>query len=136
MRVIHIYVQDVTGYIEVKYKDSGMLHSIEFQFEMEERAYRSMLDHIPISFAMPEFKSQRFSAVEVPEEISFKMFWDRYDDKVFSAKKRSEAQWDRMSKVNRCMAYNYIPKYFSKLPEWQTRKKTAEKYLSDELWNN
>jgi hypothetical protein len=82
------------------------------------------------------FKNPRFSAVEVPEEITFDMFWNRYDDKIYSSKKRSEAQWNRMSKANRCTAYNYIPRYFSKLPEWQTRKKTAEKYLSDELWNN
>ncbi|MBQ9254991.1 MAG: hypothetical protein IJ180_09495 [Bacteroidales bacterium] len=72
----------------------------------------------------------------VPEkEITFEMFWQRYDDKYNSSKKRTKQKWDKMSKSEQAKAYNYINRYFSNIP-YGTRKKYAETYLNAELWNN
>jgi len=67
--------------------------------------------------------------------IDFEMFWNRYDDKISSSKKRAKAKWDKMSDIDRNNAYNYIPKYVMNVP-YGTRKKYAETYLNCELWNN
>ncbi|MBR1775041.1 MAG: hypothetical protein IJ759_05900 [Bacteroidales bacterium] len=72
----------------------------------------------------------------VPEkEVTFDMFWQKYDDKYNSSKKRTKQKWDKMSKSEQTKAYNYINRYFSNIP-YGTRKKYAETYLNAELWNN
>lgn len=72
----------------------------------------------------------------IPESIvSFEMFWQRYDDKLNSSKKRTKQKWDKMSKSEKQKAYNFINRYFSSIPQG-TRKKYAETYLNAELWNN
>lgn len=67
--------------------------------------------------------------------IDFDMFWNRYDDKLSSSRKRTKAKWDKMSESERAKAYHYIGKYFCSIPGG-TRKKYAETYLNAELWNN
>lgn len=67
--------------------------------------------------------------------VDFEMFWNKYDDKIASSKKRAKAKWDKMSESERTGAYNYIQKYYNSIP-YGTRKKYAETYLNAELWNN
>lgn len=67
--------------------------------------------------------------------VTFEMFWMRYDDKLNSSKKRTEQKWNKMSPLEQKRAYEHIPKYFAHIP-YGIRKKYAEKYLNDELWNN
>lgn len=67
--------------------------------------------------------------------IDFNMFWNKYDDKINSSRKRTKAKWDKMPESERTKAYYYIGKYFASIP-YGTRKKFAETYLNAELWNN
>lgn len=72
----------------------------------------------------------------IPESIvSFEMFWQRYDDKLNSSKKRAKQKWEKMSERDRNKAFYYINRYFASIPQG-TRKKYAETYLNAELWNN
>lgn len=72
----------------------------------------------------------------IPErEITFEAFWQHYDDKINSSKKRTKAKWEKMTKTQQTKAYHYIDRYFRSLP-YGTRKKYAETYLNAELWNN
>jgi len=67
--------------------------------------------------------------------VTFEMFWNRYDDKKMSSRKKSEKIWNKLSKVNQQRAYDHIPKYFNIIPPG-IRKKLVETYLNAELWNN
>ena len=80
-------------------------------------------------------KSQSAKFEEIKEEITFDMFWNRYDDKQTSSKKKTETKWNKMTKSQQAKAYNHVLKYFATLP-FNTRKKFAETYLNAELWNN
>lgn len=72
----------------------------------------------------------------IPESIvSFEMFWQRYDDKINSSKKRAKQKWEKMKESERIKAFNYVGRYFASIPQ-ETRKKYAETYLNAELWNN
>lgn len=72
----------------------------------------------------------------IPErEITFEAFWQHYDDKINSSKKRAKAKWEKMTKTQQTKAYHYIDRYFASLP-YGTRKKYVETYLNAELWNN
>ncbi len=83
-------------------------------------------------------EGSKFNAkiVEIVKDYTFQEFWgryfkDRYKDN--SSKKRSEALWNKLSKVKRSDAYHYIPKYFSNLRPG-VEIKLAETYLSQEIW--
>ena len=81
-------------------------------------------------------KSKWMKIELVPDAIiTFEMFWQRYDDKINSSKKRAKQRWDKMKEMDRNKAFNYINRYFASIPHG-TRKKYAETYLNAELWNN
>lgn len=67
--------------------------------------------------------------------VPFEDFWDRYDHKALSSKKKCLAWWKRSSKLQRDRAYNFIGLYEKRLPDG-IAKKYAETYLNSELWNN
>jgi hypothetical protein len=72
----------------------------------------------------------------LPEtEIDFDRFWKRYDDRVNSSRKRTLIKWNKMPKSEQIKAFYFVGKYFASLPPG-IRKKYAETYLNDELWNN
>lgn len=72
---------------------------------------------------------------EITEEITFDRFWNRYNDKARSSKKRTQRIWNRMSKAQQRKAYQHIQKYELTLKPGIDRK-YAETYLNAELWNN
>lgn len=68
-------------------------------------------------------------------KANFEMFWQKYDDKINSSKKRAELKWNKMNAQDQQRAYDFIPRYFANIPSG-TRRKYAETYLNAELWNN
>lgn len=66
---------------------------------------------------------------------TFEQFWDAYNDKARSSKKKTEKAWQKMRQAERDKAYNFIPLYERLIPPG-TEKKYATTYLADELWNN
>ncbi len=65
---------------------------------------------------------------------TFEQFWEAYDEKKRSSRKKTEARWRKMSQAQRDKALNFIPEYFRLLQG--TYPKYAETYLNHELWNN
>lgn len=83
-------------------------------------------------------EGSKFNAkiIEIVKDYSFQEFWDRYFKDRYkdnSSKKRAEALWNKLSKVKKSDAYNYIPKYFSNIRPG-VEIKLAETYLSQEIW--
>lgn len=126
------------GEVELVYNDAGLLVEMKNRSHMSDEQYRFFLQHSPSSLNALQTLTANTSAkaVLMPEsELSFNLFWDRYNDKVNSSRKRAEAKWNRMSKADQLKAYNYIGVYKANIPHG-TRIKFAETYLNAELWNN
>jgi hypothetical protein len=70
-----------------------------------------------------------------PEDVTFEMFWQAYDDKINSSRKRTLKAWEKMTKDDQVKAFRFMKTYFRNIPQG-TRKKYAETYLNAELWNN
>ena len=87
------------------------------------------------SKAMGKVKGRTGVITELVEDITFDMFWQRYDDKARSSKVKTQRAWDKMPERERVKAYNHVPKYFQSIPPGVC-KKYATTYLSDQLWNN
>lgn len=100
----------------------------------EQKAW--MLRHLPATAkSVDSLKTKTSTITELVEMVTFELFWQKYDDKLSSSKKRTETKWNKMSELDQREAYQYIAKYFANIPSG-TRKKYAETYLNSELWNN
>ena len=130
---------NIQGEIELIYSSNGMLERFDFsnailsnvQHEWLLRKLPGMLEDLKILVK----KSPNMVLTEIDENITFDMFWQRYDDKVSSSKKKTLISWNKMSKTEQVRAYGHVGKYFNSLSPG-TRKKYAETYLNAELWNN
>ncbi len=69
------------------------------------------------------------------EEINFELFWNKYDEKVRSSKKKSQKIWQRLSTGEQKKAYLFITMYDRNIGNG-IGKKYCETYLNAELWNN
>jgi len=127
-----------SGEIELRYDDDGYLLSYDNRAGLDDRQRYWFLDNMPrevITLQNLVAAATTAKLTEVKVEVTFELFWSRYDDKVNSSKKRAEAKWRQMSKGEQLRAYMHIPRYFANIPHG-TRKKFAETYLNAELWNN
>ena len=136
MQVFHITSLTFTGYIELLFNDLGLLAKWEIQAELNERQQIYLLKNMPREIPeLDKLKTANVTITVIKQEISFEMFWDKYDDKVNSSRKRAIARWNKMTPSDRARAFWFISKYLSSIPSG-TRKKFAETYLNAELWNN
>lgn len=87
---------------------------------------RAMLDYF-------NNKSEGSKCVKLA--ITFELFWEKYDDKICSSKKKTLARWNKMTPSEQTKAYNYVGIYLASLGQG-IRQKYAETYLNSEIWNN
>ena len=136
MKIFHLTSVSFVGYVEFIFTDDDLLHKMDIHAELSNAQQVYLLKHMPReTLELDNLKSDTAQIVEVKQEVNFSMFWDRYDDKLNSSKKKAEKQWNKMSSADQYRAFRFIGKYFSNIPTG-TRKKYATTYLSDELWNN
>lgn len=127
------------GAVDLFFDDLGMLQKFDLTGATLSKAQQEWI----LREMQPDLKdlkqqlleSDTAKITEITTEISFDMFWIRYDDKLNSSKKRAQQKWNRMNKTDQLKAYNYIGIYLRNLPVG-TRRKYAETYLNAEIWNN
>ena len=139
MKIFHITSNIFNGYVELKFNDFEAFVGIDFsESNVTDDQQKWFMTKIPANVhALGIFKEHAdlLTVTEVVQELTFDMFWKRYDDKISSSKKKTLAKWNKMSAAEQAKAYRHIHKYFSSIPSG-TRKKYAETYLNAELWNN
>lgn len=90
-------------------------------------------DHF-IKWASLHAQKSGFEVVELETQITFDMFWNSYNDKLRSSKKRSEKIWQKLDEANQVKAFYFIRTYNRN--RGNAEKKYCETYLTAELWNN
>jgi len=126
-----------SGEIIYSFDEKDMFIGMEVKATLSETQLRHFFSYMPISSAQLKATigaSKKVTVTEVIENITFQMFWDRYDDKERSSKKRSQTAFNRLNQGNQAKAYHHILKYFR--TKGNAEKKYCETYLSAELWNN
>jgi len=124
-----IFDFDDAGYL-VKFDTSGADLSEQQQLWL----LKKMPKHLSRVKQVLE-NSNTATLTEINQDVTFDSFWNRYNNKVRSSKKRTLARWNRMSRTDRLRAFNFIVKYEATLTNG-IEKKYAETYLNAELWNN
>lgn len=126
------------GQVEFEYDDlTGLMKAYSAEHAMlTEKQQVWLLKNLPRELAEAQSLLEKNpNIIFKPEDVTFDMFWQAYDDKINSSRKRTQKAWDRMAKAEQVRAFQYIKTYFRNVPSG-TRKKYAETYLNAELWNN
>jgi predicted HNH restriction endonuclease len=127
------------GFVLIEYSDIGLLNHFDAsQADLTEKQQLWLLKELPkeevnIKRILGDSKTAKLE--EVKEEITFEKFWNRYDEKIRSSKKKAQARWNRMGKIEQFKAFKFIQKYEQSIPSG-VMKKYAETYLNCEQWNN
>jgi hypothetical protein len=114
----------------VKFDQSGADLSEEQQIFLLKRLPRELAEVQRVFEGSP---SAKFT--ELKSDVNFDQFWNRYDEKIRSSKKKALQKWIRLSQLERNLAYYFISKYEVSIPQG-VPKKYAETYLHSEIWNN
>jgi hypothetical protein len=127
------------GEVIIEFNDFGVLQKFDSSgANMSAEQQKFLLTKLPIyvdDVKRVLLKSPTAVFTEIDQQVSFEQFWNRYDEKIRSSRKRAEKVWKRLSKTDRLKAYRFITKYEQTLYPG-TAKKYAETYLNAEMWNN
>lgn len=138
MRTFLLTATAWTGEIELRYNELDLLINCDLsRAQLSQQQHVWFLRRLPVELvALQELiRNSTARMVEVNQEITFESFWNRYNDKVRSSRKKAERIWNRLSKADQAKAYAYISTYDASRSAG-VAKKYAETYLNAELWNN
>ena len=127
-----------TGEIRIEYNDLGMMIKCDLaEAQLSQQQHLWFLRRMPVELETLQelIRNSTARMVEVNQEITFESFWNRYNDKVRSSRKKAERIWGRLSKADQAKAYAFISTYEASRTAG-VAKKYAETYLNAELWNN
>lgn len=138
-RIYSLTSEGFTGEVIFEYNEAGLLEKYDISSaDLSEDQQIWMLKRLPRELAeldriIKGTKSAKLT--EISRDVTFEMFWNKYNEKERSSKKRTLQKWNRMGKAEQAKAYGYIQKYLNSIAVG-VAKKYAETYLNAELWNN
>ena len=128
------------GFVEFIFDEKDLLVKLDTTTaEMSPTQQEWLLKKLPkelseVEHLLKNAKSAEFTQI-VEGSVTFEMFWDKYNYKALSSKKKARDKWLKLNESDRQKAYNYINKYKSNI-NYGTAPKYAETYLNHEQWNN
>lgn len=125
------------GSLIFRYNESGHLASFTSDTVLTSKQQELIASAFPWTLELAKvFMHNNPSATYLVQEdcLTFDMFWNKYNDKVRSSRKKTLKKWNSMAKTEQAKAYFYVPRYFKSMGT--AEKKYATTYLNDELWNN
>jgi len=126
------------GEVRCSYNEQKLLTKFEVIGEIDFTRLVNVLKNLPLTTDELEElkgKSKTLTITEVLEEVTFDMFWRKYNDPNRSSKKKSLARWNKLNVPNQRKAFFYYDTYIKNIPPG-IDKKYCETYLNAELWNN
>lgn len=123
------------GSVELGYDFNGHLVFYSYAAEMSEKQLQWFLPRLPKN----EVELNGLKAVvkgelkEVPADLSFDAFWDKYDKKI--NRKRCEPIWKKLTDAQKMQALMNVPAYDSYLQRTGIGKAHPDNYLTREYFS-
>lgn len=126
-----------TGEVVFEFNEHSLLVSYDLKgANLTEKQQVFILKNLPKELNDLQQLVEKSNTAKCEEMVvDFEKFWHKYNDKVNSSKKKTQAKWNKMTASEQIKAFAYINKYHASIPSG-TRIKYAETYLNSELWNN
>lgn len=127
----------INGAIVCTYDDQGRIRAFEFDCDVSAELWEFMFNNFPqYQDALKHANFKNFIISVVPEDISFKAFWDQYGYKVGN-KPRAEKLFNTLNDMQRTQVITSIPRYNTYLQKHPTQERCyPETYLSQQRWEN
>jgi hypothetical protein len=131
-----------TGSVTFTFNQEGILLQYDItQAQINEEQLKWFTTRLPRTYdelleVLKKTKDKDGKLQLLPTEIiTFDLFWNKYDEKVRSSRKKSRKIWDKLSPNERSKAFLFINTYNRSIAHG-IGKKYCETYLNAELWNN
>lgn len=124
-----------TGSVEFGYNENGSLVFYHNAADMSDKQQVWLLQHLPPNeiYLMQVKNVIKGELKEVPQDLNFDTFWDKYDKKI--NRKRCEPMWRKMSDAEKLQAISNIKAYDNYLERTNFRGKAdPENYLKKEYY--
>ncbi len=95
------------GCIQFDYNEAGALERLHIACALTPKQYELIVSALPWHTGLIDaFRAAvpQASFVARDRKLSFLDFWDKYDDKVRSSKKRTEKAWNALSEADQIRA--------------------------------
>jgi len=127
-----------TGEIELRFNENGHLIKYDNRAELTEKQFAYMLFRIPVNIdslsVLTDGNQSKLTEVKI--ELTFDMFWDKYDYKM-GKKARVMKLWEALTETDKQAAMKGIVKYDMYLAgHTKMEKAYPETYLSQRRWEN
>jgi hypothetical protein len=139
MRQFAVSSPKFQGQAVIGYNTQGSLCLIDLQQAiMDNQTVHHFKAAVPVTLQHLENGigfSKDTTVVEVEYEITFDMFWKKYNKMI--NRKRCLPLWDKMNKIDMVEAYEGVDPYdqFLSVTTWR-KKADPETYLRNEMWKN
>lgn len=129
-----------TGSVTFTFNNDGILLQYDItQAVIDQRQLEWITNRLPRCYTelVEVLKKAKQSKLQLlpTEPITFDLFWNKYNEKLRSSKKKSLKIWDKLSPNERSKAFLFINTYDRSINNG-IAKKYCETYLNAELWNN
>lgn len=124
--IVYTFEQETNTLVGIEVRD---MHQAETLAAIFQKAIISFND-----FWQHWTSKPGITLVEITANITFEIFWKKYDDAKRSSKKRSLKLWEKLDEKNRINAYFFFDVYMKN--KGAAEKKYCETYLNAEMWNN
>jgi hypothetical protein len=119
--------------IAVKREFNNLPNSLKIKYTLNDSEWFGMVRNDSGMIREVEVEAEVEAEVEDEcEKIDFDLFWNLYDKKV-GEKTKLQKKWDKLTKLEKQAALNYIPKYKESQPDKQFRK-NPETFLNNKSW--
>lgn len=113
---------------------NGFIKSFEIEAINENKEYSEMTQIPTLETTFLKGATDfNMNVKKVDREITFEMFWDKYDYKA-SGKKEAQTAWNKLNKRDQQGAYDWITPYFSQIKLENKPKLHASSYLNKQRW--
>ncbi|MBL7902919.1 MAG: hypothetical protein JNK73_13060 [Bacteroidia bacterium] len=131
IRIFQYYSSGMQSNIKLSYND-GFLCAVEID---EPKEIKEDKAHFIVreEFFLKLCKHHNIAVTEVEREVSFEMFWERYNYKA-SGRIPALKAWEKLTKAEQISAYDYIPAYLGHLKMSKTAPKYGSSYLNSKIY--
>ncbi len=127
------------GQILFKYNLNGYLISFEVQAELDEAQLLYFYKLLPWTksklYSMQSLPGNEITITEIPADLSFEVFWNRYNNKV-GKKNKVKQIWENLPEATRVKVLVSITYYNQWLVKTGFAKCYPETYLNQERYEN
>jgi hypothetical protein len=118
---------------------TGQMKKLDIDCTLTEEQFAWLIARLPVRqtdiTALVEMSKGKIKVEQIPNDLSFEVFWNAYRNKV-GDKAKAEKLWQALNDAARVEVLDSLKKYETYLSKTKVAKVYPERYLSQQRWKN